>query len=635
MKTRSKRKASEETEKPAKKAKAPVAKKEKPGAPVSKPKQEKKKKQARQTVCMVCTNEYHGDFCPYCAAMANKFKEAKAPCERCSKIGAVFELGHWICLACAKRCKECTKPVVRGVLRNSEWLCDDCHSKIVAAKWAAGSQSRKEDMELWDCPQALGGHKWDGPAGTKVQDMKCIWCGVDHPGKKHPKCDFCNGLIADHSEAFWKGAKAFCCRACRNGKGPVCATCKHCCSCTGSCGVCSEIPKKKEAKKDHKYCEKYCEADNFQTKAPEKPKCDRCNDTIQGEVKKSDVKGKHFCCEACERVYRATHVSPGRTGTVECGCCEKRVKYQESHKDGDIPGKYFCDIKCADKYFEREIAPATDKRKKKLGINKETCDACGLEFLGRDLVDYKDKHGKARLCKDCNEEEDDAMPEGTKCKGCKKEITKRYTMLDSDYYCSERCFPPEQDELDYRGEPHEVVRRYTTEKSGVLWTFRLVSSEYDDFKHIAGAEWGGRWKESDPMQSSFSIQPDRGPAAEQELQKMGYICKDKKLDIPDEDCDFVDGSPSQRCGEKRLKDSKFCDIHKKYIDAGAEEESARVKYTQVECDFCNKKFDSAKAAKHLNFPKELFCSEDCADERDCQVKKQRSLASGKTQYRLH
>jgi hypothetical protein len=446
--------------------------------------------------CVTCGRwvKNEGDHCARCVEKIEQAKKANKACERCSKPGEVLEQGYWMCLACAKRCNECKTLVKYGILRDGEWRCDDCNRKKAAAKWAEGSKERKEAMDLWDCPQALGGHKWNGPANTKVQDMKCIWCNIEHPGKKHPKCAFCDGAIEDHSKAFWKGATAFCCKACRDSMGPICSGCGHCVGCAVKCAKCVLLPEQFKISKDYKNCNWYCSKEKKEAPKPvcvrckitiddpseayskgvqmfcspscvvgdvKKPKCDRCGDTIEGELKKSDVKGKHFCCEACERVYRATHVSPGRAGSVDCAGCEKRVKYTEAHKDGDFPGKYFCSKECADKKFEGDKFIDEAKASARWSAMAE-CLECEKVVPYKSVVFAEASPGNFWCSDKCREATLAKMrqvksPENTfpVCAACKSAVAYPWksTVLPSLTFCGQAC------EMHYRATSDETQKK--------------------------------------------------------------------------------------------------------------------------------------------------------------------------------
>jgi hypothetical protein len=75
-----------------------------------------------------------------------------------------------------------------------------------------------------------------------------------------------------------------------------------------------------------------------------------------------------------------------------------------------------------------------------------------------------------------------------------------------------------------------VIRTCFIEKGSGLWTFHLLSTEYDNFNHIPYNNWRGTWKESLPMQTKFSVPDEHAPFAETALKKMGYTVKAKKED---------------------------------------------------------------------------------------------------------
>jgi hypothetical protein len=402
--------------------------------------------------------------------------------------------------------------------------------------------------------------------GKNFECTDCIGKKLEAKGIKMVRCDHCKKEAElAHCEVF---NGEYICRVCARER----MTCNHC----GNTFI------------DRSRTEKYCSEICFKMANPGK-KCAQC-EKEDVELKESDLGDLFFCDMACEKEYRDTHTTPKKAirkaranSPTPCTVCGKRLALHEVFVDSQQFGKPFCSATCADKRFEKEVVPALEKRKKRMGINKEMCGACGLEFQGKELHNYRDKYGKARLCTNCMESDDDDE-----------------TDLTKEKHNPER---PKNHQAGYR----ECIE---IEKRADKWKFHLRSMEGDNFEHIPGAGKTEGWKETMPMQNEVVVPAERGPATVEALKQMGYTFSDKPQEEKRKEiwkCLFC---ASKTDGKLIIDGEAFCTM-RHAIWAGFAKEPEAAKAHTVRCCVCDEFTTRPMAIPAA--PGQDFCSSGCID----------------------
>lgn len=164
-------------------------------------------------------------------------------------------------------------------------------------------------------------------------------------------------------------------------------------------------------------------------------KCAQC----EKDIKEIEMDGLFFCDKACEKKHRDARTN--------CVCCAKRLAPHEVYVDGHQFGKAFCSPGCADKLFEKELLPALEERKKRLGLDKADCGVCGVSFLAKEM--HKDpKYPDSPFCTSCMEVDEDnegkaAPPTEVTCDFCDDKFFSKDAWTSSEcpgeLFCSETC----------------------------------------------------------------------------------------------------------------------------------------------------------------------------------------------------
>lgn len=412
-------------------------------------------------------------LCLHCLDKMRSARESKQACLRCNKPTAngALHLGRWYCPGChPKEVEEykyrqefkCEKhPSVKGLesgysecklcldelasleykpqqqhkcekypyesgLDSGYTRCRKCELDANEEKKKKKSEERKSAMDLWECPKALAGHKWTG--AKLAQDCKCMFCGIDHPGKQKPNCDVCHDKIVDHGYAYWKGASAYCSKTCRDKHTVRCEHCKRrfdpkeacpdglrdspptyvCKKCSlTTCGKCKKkFPFHQRANRGGGYpffCSDKC--------ANEKT-CGQCQYRL--EDTKTEYNREFFCDDQCLKEYKDTHLTPKNADRKaraspqkkkkKCGFCNKEIGEPEAYTyEDEFPGEYFCDSGCKHK---RDIGEQWEQNKKaKTKFVPVNCSECNTKIKTRkQSVQDKDFPGEWFCSDECGDE---------------------------------------------------------------------------------------------------------------------------------------------------------------------------------------------------------------------------------------